>query len=67
MRLAQRFFCSKFPNLPYMTFWVCGDPAPCMDSTKAVPPLMFSMSLRIFIQASIGTPPEPTEGGLTNI
>jgi hypothetical protein len=53
---AVFFFMSSFPSRPYMTFWVWGDPAPCIDSTRAVPPVMFSMRRRILMRFSVETP-----------
>ncbi len=50
---------SSLPSRPYITFWVWGEPAPCMDSTRAVPPVMFSISRRIRIRFSVDTPSTP--------
>ena len=36
--LANRIFSPSFPSRRIMTRWACGEPAPCMDSTRAVPP-----------------------------
>ena len=58
--LAIFFFCSAFPSRMYMTFWLWGEPAPCMDSTRAVPPVMFSMSRRTSSRSRWKRPPPPS-------
>ena len=59
MLAANVFFPSSPESFAYMTFCAWGEPAPCMDSTRAVPPVMFSSSRPTRIRSSVGIPAAP--------